>query len=53
MFWENGGMSNIKARILLFAAIFALAALLKTNVPVLLAEDPIPLCTTYPECGNN
>lgn len=42
-------MSN-HTRILLFAAIFALAALLKTSIPVALAEDPIPQCSTYPSC---
>lgn len=48
-------MSNLKARLLLFAAIFALAALFikAPDAPVLLAEDPIPQCPTYPECGNN
>lgn len=46
-------MSNLRTRILLFATIFALAALLKVSVPVAVAEDPIPLCPTYPECGNN
>ena len=42
-------MSNL-TRILLFAAIFALAAALKITAPVTLAEDPIPQCSTYPAC---
>lgn len=45
-------MSNLKARLLLFAAIFALAAIFfKPAEPTLLAEDPWPQCPTYPECS--